>query len=345
MTINEALFPRIAPVTYSGDRPFWSVVITVYNRTDFLQHCLASVLAQDPGPDQMQIVVVDDCSSVAIAAIVEQVGNGRVEYRRNPRNLGLTNTFNAAVEAAIGQWVHLLHDDDWVLPGFYETLQRSLAEQPVSVGAACCRWANTDEVGNRVFVPDVVRPTAGVLENWLTIVGISNPLQPPAVVIRRSVYEHLGGYHPGVSYTPDWELYKRVATFYFWWYEPQILACFRLHANKASEQLRQTVQQTKDVQRAIALTEAYLPEPLRTQLNTVSRRHYAIVFLGTALDFLRAGQRAIALQYIQDGLQLSREQDVLKVLFAQLCVEADAGALREYIADELVKLPVSIAET
>jgi len=47
----------------AGARPFWSVMIPTYNpRADYLEETLHSVLQQNPGPKQMQIEVVDDCS-------------------------------------------------------------------------------------------------------------------------------------------------------------------------------------------------------------------------------------------------------------------------------------------
>src|SRR5206468_9339134 len=55
--------PTIAPVAEEGTRPFWSVMIPTYNCGDYLRRTLQSVLAQDPGPDQMQIEVVDGSST------------------------------------------------------------------------------------------------------------------------------------------------------------------------------------------------------------------------------------------------------------------------------------------
>ena len=51
-------FPRLSEVSSETQRPFWSVMLTVYRRTAFLEQALRSVLAQAPGPEKMQIEVV-----------------------------------------------------------------------------------------------------------------------------------------------------------------------------------------------------------------------------------------------------------------------------------------------
>ena len=54
---------RILPVPEGTPRPVWSVMIPTYNCAKYLRETLVSVLAQDPGPEQMQIEVVDDYST------------------------------------------------------------------------------------------------------------------------------------------------------------------------------------------------------------------------------------------------------------------------------------------
>jgi glycosyltransferase involved in cell wall biosynthesis len=197
MSINESLFPRIHPLAPQLHRPFWSVIIPAYNRPDYLAECLASVLGQAPSLQEMQILVVDDCSPTDLKKTVDAIAPGRVEYYRHPENLGNAHTFNSGLQKATGHWIHLLHDDDWVLPNFYQKLQRSLCEQPEIVGAACCRYVITDSNRNWISLSNLHRSISGILHDWLSIVAVNNPLNPPAVVIKRSVYEHIGGYHCG----------------------------------------------------------------------------------------------------------------------------------------------------
>jgi cellulose synthase/poly-beta-1,6-N-acetylglucosamine synthase-like glycosyltransferase len=55
--------PLISGTEGLGTRPYWSVMIPTYNpRANYLEETLNKVLQQDPGPEQMQIEVVYDCS-------------------------------------------------------------------------------------------------------------------------------------------------------------------------------------------------------------------------------------------------------------------------------------------
>ena len=77
---------RFAPLADAKDRPLWSVMIPTYNCAGYLRETLACVLAQDPGPDQMQIEVVDDCSTDDPQAIVDELAPDRVSFHRQPEN-------------------------------------------------------------------------------------------------------------------------------------------------------------------------------------------------------------------------------------------------------------------
>jgi protein O-GlcNAc transferase len=268
--------PPIFAVPKTIQRPFWSVVIPTYNRPDWLAHCLTSVLQQAPNPETMQILVVDDASPVDLAPIVDRVSRGRAQYHRSPQNLNQPGIFNLGLQMAVGEWIHLLHDDDWVLPGFYQKMQQALENQPSGIGAACCRYAMTDAVGNWQGVSPSLHPIAGILPRWLHTIGTQNPLNPPAVVIRRAVYETLGGYHPDLGFTSDWEMYKRIATDYRWWYLPETLVCYRRHGESATEYFAQTQQQQAQIMRAIAIAQTYLPRHLRDALTDRAIQNYGL---------------------------------------------------------------------
>jgi 3-hydroxybutyryl-CoA dehydrogenase len=82
----------------------------------------------------MQIEVLDNCSTqVDVAAIVRELAGDRVTCFRQPENIGLCGNWNSCVERARGHWVHVLPDDDAVLPGFYQSYRALIERHPESV--------------------------------------------------------------------------------------------------------------------------------------------------------------------------------------------------------------------
>src|SRR5438067_8681030 len=140
--------PLIFPLQEENSpRPFWSVMIPTYDpRADYLEETLLSVRKQDKGPDEMQIEVIDDCSKESTALeVTHRVGAGRVAFHRESENRGLANAWNRCIERARGHWVHILHQDDIVLPGFYDRMRKGV--ECSDAGAIFCRHAITDANG------------------------------------------------------------------------------------------------------------------------------------------------------------------------------------------------------
>ncbi len=89
---------RVAKLSEEVERPLWSVMIPTYNCANYLRETLASVLAQDLGPDFMQIMVVDDHSlKDDPEAVVRKIGNGRVEFYRQETNVGHVKNFQTCL--------------------------------------------------------------------------------------------------------------------------------------------------------------------------------------------------------------------------------------------------------
>jgi protein O-GlcNAc transferase len=290
----------------------------------------------------MQILVLDDCSPEALEPLVREVAGDRVEYLRQPLNLGTYATENAGLSRCRGIWTHVLNDDDWVLPGFYATLQQALQDQPDTVGAACCAYVNTDEQGVTTWTPPPLRDGAGLLPDWVRTMGSGNPLHPVAVVVRRSVHEHLGGYYPPLNYCADWEFFKRAATFYQWWYEPKTLACYRDHSANTSSAGLADGSQIRDIGRAIELSRQYLPAESREAITVAAREKYVVYAFGLAAHYLQASNLKAGLSVLNAGLELSSAGPVLHYLLTFLA-QPEAAPLLEELPGLFKTLEASLA--
>ena len=293
--------PRISPPPPGAARPRWSVMIPTFDCAATLRATLASVLAQDPGPAEMQIEVVDDASTRDDpAAVVDAVGGGRVAFHRQPRNLGHVANFNSCLQRARGHLVHLLHGDDLVLPGFYAAMARPFAAEP-AIGAAFCRHLFVDDDGRTIGLGAPVQPRSGVVPGWLETIAVEQRIQPPAMVVRRSAYERVGGFDGRIrAYGEDWEMWVRLAAAYPVWYEAEVLAAYRLREGTLSGRALRSGLNVRDFRTAIALNHALLPPAVA---DAVTRR----ALRATALSALRKGHRLLARGDLRTPLVQLRE--------------------------------------
>jgi len=308
----SSLKPPAIPVLPVDDgRPFWSVMIPTYNpRADYLEDTLHSVLQQDPGPEQMQIEVIDDRSTDDLAAqTVRCVGGGRVSFHAEPQNRGLAGTWNRCIERARGHWVHILHQDDIVLPGFYDHLRRGAEHS--DAGAIFCRYAVVNLKGHWMGISELHRESAGLLDDWHARITVQQLVQCPAIAVRRLIYEQLGGFLPQLHYTPDWEMWQRIASQFSFWFEPSILACYRAHPNSATSRMRLDAVDVREVRELINLTTVYHSPARGRVLARKARSFYAGLAVLYARDMLVEGEFRPAWKQVVEALRLCRSRRII----------------------------------
>lgn len=103
--------------------PRVSVVITAYNRPDFLKRAIESVMAQTFR--DFELIIIDDCSPTELFSVVEQFGAG-IRFHRQEKNGQLSHARNTGVRLAQGEYVAFLDDDDEWLPTSLERQMESV---------------------------------------------------------------------------------------------------------------------------------------------------------------------------------------------------------------------------
>ena len=274
----------VLPVSADANRPVWSVMIPTYNCSKYLRETIGSVLMQDRGIDKMEIWVVDDSSNDNPEELVKELGNGRINFYRQERNVGQLNNFSTCLNLARGKIIHLLHGDDFVLDGFYSKLEGPLLSDN-SIGAAFTGNNIVDEDSKLVMVSDVLAPAPGVLNNFLTVISRKQVIQTPSIVVKREVYEKLGAFNKDLTWLEDWEMWIRIACNYHFYYEPTVLASYRIHDASNTVDSLETGRFVKDVLECIDVYSKYLKVPGKEKKAMINsaRQHY--------LDYAKAQSR------------------------------------------------------
>jgi glycosyltransferase involved in cell wall biosynthesis len=303
-------------------------MIPTYDCAHYLRETLASVLAQDPGVEQMQIEVVDDASKDDPESVVNELAPGRVSFFRQPSNLGTVHNLNTCIERSRGELVHILHGDDAVRDGFYRTMAPHFAEQP-EVGAAFCRYIAIDEDANWLMIGPVERHGRGVLVDWLAHIAEGQRLQTPCMVVRRSVYAHLGGFDTRLTHCEDWEMWTRIAAAFPVSYEPEPLALYRIHERSASGRSRSAGENVVDLRRAISINRPLLGERA-DEITARALEITATTAIRRAVRMLKAGDSVGARAQVREALRTRRSPAVLErvAFFAAVWARYSLGRLR-----------------
>lgn len=175
--------------------PTVSVIIPAYNAARFIHNALDSVLAQTYRPHE--IIIVDDGSRDDTAARVAEYGAAVTLIRQ--QNAGPAAARNHGAGVATSEWLALLDADDTWLPVKLERQTAYTAEDEVAV---------------------VHCPSTGSRWEWAPGERISferlwaeNCIGNSSVLIRRSVFEALGGFDEARNLIgiEDYNLWLRLA--------------------------------------------------------------------------------------------------------------------------------------
>jgi glycosyltransferase involved in cell wall biosynthesis len=137
---------------HNAVQPFFSVVITTYNRAELLKRALRSLVSQT-GKDWEGIIIDDDSTDGTynqIHPIIKSAGN--LTYIRQEHG-GETAAKNAGIKAATGLFVTFLDSDDEYAPEHLEHRRSILKANPF----AKFLYGGAKIIGNR-FVPDRYNP-------------------------------------------------------------------------------------------------------------------------------------------------------------------------------------------
>lgn len=175
--------------------PLISVVITAYNRPDYLRSSIASVLGQTLA--DLEIIVVDDCSPTDPLPVLREF-DAAIRYRRMPKNGGANRARNEGVRLATGHYVAFLDDDDIWLPHKLEQQLPRLA----NATACLCGYEYLDT--GKTFVQPVASIDASLLKLGNTFCGMSG------LVCKRS-WLLANPFDETLPNGQDWDVYVRLA--------------------------------------------------------------------------------------------------------------------------------------
>lgn len=166
--------------------PFFSVLVTAYNREHHILRCVRSCLAQDF--QDFEIVIADDGSTDGTAATLAAIAEPRIRIVRHERNRGISPARATAVDNARGEWLVML-DSDWELvPHSLARLRELICGLPPEVRIIRSRLQWDDGRVGPSVMPTGVTDYRGRLR-WMEAVTLAKSDSDAGHCIHRSVFD------------------------------------------------------------------------------------------------------------------------------------------------------------
>lgn len=195
---------------------FFSVILPLYNKAQYVAKAINSVLSQTFS--DYELIIVDDGSTDNSADIALQSISGYKQcHFIRQGNAGVSVARNIGVSNSHGEYICFLDADDWWEPIFLEEMTKMIAEFP-DAGIYGTNYTIVNETKNKTRVAQIgldsgfERGYINYCQSYTKTMYM--PLWTGAVCIPRHVFDEMHGFPQGIKLGEDFLLWVRIALKY-----------------------------------------------------------------------------------------------------------------------------------
>ena len=134
--------------------PYFSIITPTYNRANFLNNAIKSVIKQTF--HNWEYIIIDDASTDNSYAIIESFKDNRIVYLKNEVNSERSASRNKCFDIARGKYICFLDSDDEYMENHLEVLYKTIKEKGELIGlfyTTSLQQINNGEIYERDFYP------------------------------------------------------------------------------------------------------------------------------------------------------------------------------------------------
>jgi glycosyltransferase involved in cell wall biosynthesis len=183
--------------------PFFSVVVPTYNRANFLEKTLRSLLNQSF--QNFEIIVVDDGSTDNTESHIQKIDDTRVRYYKK-QNGGVSSARNYGLQFAKGDFINFFDSDDIAYPNHLEEANKYIEGKPLAkIIMFDFEWGDAERKNVKEVIMRFGDPNKAILH--------SNYPSTNCVFLHKDVFKELR-FNESLSISEDWELWIKCSVRY-----------------------------------------------------------------------------------------------------------------------------------
>ncbi|MFZ4455013.1 MAG: glycosyltransferase family 2 protein [Bacteroidales bacterium] len=200
---------------------FFSVVIPLYQKEDYITRAIDSVVFQSY--PNFEILVVDDGSTDNGPEIVSLYSDKRIRLIRQA-NQGVSSARNRGIVEAQYDYIALLDADDRWKPSFLNEMKRLIETYPKCGWYSCRRYNYYRHRPKELSYSEL---SEGVIEDYFRIAHSNDIVHSSAIVVPKIVFSEIGGFNVNVKTgEEDFVMWTKIAANYKVCYTDKPLSCY-----------------------------------------------------------------------------------------------------------------------
>lgn len=194
--------------------PFFSIIIPLYNKENYIQEALKSILKQRF--QDFEIIIVNDCSTDKSLEKAEEINSEKIRFIHHEKNKGLSASRNTGIRNAKAQFVVFLDADDSWQPQFLEKI-KILVETFPEVSLFATSYVEIFP-GNLEVHPSVNKSDLKKNEMYLITDFFARNNQQPlynhsSLCLNKNIFDVIGYYDENINFSEDVDFNIRANSF------------------------------------------------------------------------------------------------------------------------------------
>jgi glycosyltransferase involved in cell wall biosynthesis len=207
---------------------FFTVVIPLYNKENFIQKTLKSVLNQSFS--DFEVLIIEDCSTDNSKSKVLEIQSKKIKLLQHTENKGLSASRNTGIRQAKSEYIAFLDADDVWKTDYLETIFSLITKFP----EACLFATNYEEIypnSIKVINNQELFDQDAVLISDFFDYNLGKPIYfPSSFTVKKEVFDSIGNYNEDITYAEDVDFNIRCNLKYKLAYSKKPLVNYTLHS-------------------------------------------------------------------------------------------------------------------
>lgn len=270
---------------------FFSIVIPLYNKANYIESTIKSVLNQTF--TDYEIIIINDGSTDDSIAKVLEFNDNRIQLY-NQKNQGAAVARNLGIEKAKYEFIAFLDADDLWMPNHLEKL-KTLIQNFANVGIYASRYELVFKNGKN-YIPKFKGISAdfeGIVSDYFKTSSPYPIATSSSIVIPKKIFEKIGYFKPAISSGQDVDMWIRIASKYRVAVSNKVTASYLHYIENSLSKTPILDKQLKD----------FIDYKQLEESNPSLKKYLDIYRIEYALQYKIAGERKKSKELIKDILK------------------------------------------